>query len=96
MGKKSPKVADPDATPKSHAKVSALKKKGSNQVSYSMSLQNAAKNNTLNIPVLQQTNSIKQKQVGSLSAMSGAGAKTGDVDDHELLDLGDDDDDGPN
>ena len=27
--------------------------------------------------------------------LSGAGAKSGDVDDHQLLDLGDDDDDGP-
>ena len=34
--------------------------------------------------------------MSGLTGLSGAGAKSGDVDDHELLDLGDDDDDGPN
>lgn len=45
-------LGDPsDRTPQSHAVVSGFKKKkGGEQVSYSMSLQNAAKNNTLNIP----------------------------------------------
>lgn len=88
-----------DRTPQSHANISGLKKnmKGPNGApSYSMSLQNAAKNNTLNIPVLQQMNSLKQAQVANLTGISGAGAKTGDVDDHELLDLGDDDEDAPN
>lgn len=95
---RSDRSADADRTPQSHANISGLKKKakGPSQVSYSVSLHNAAKNNTLNIPALQQANSIKQQPASSLSGLSGAGAKTGDVDDHELLDLGDDDDDGPN
>ena len=84
-------MEDPtDRTPQSHAGVSGFKKKkGVNQVSYSMSLQNAAKNNTLNIPA---SNKISQKGISGLNGFSGAGAKTGDVDEHEMLDLGDDDD----
>lgn len=58
-------------------------------MSYSMSLQNAAKNNTLNIP---SPNTIQQKGLPSLNGLSGAGAKTGDADEHDMLDLGEDDD----
>jgi len=58
-----------------------------------MSLQNAAKINSLNIPVLQQVTLKTQQIGGGVVGASGAGAKRGDVDDHDLIDFGDDDSD---
>ena len=51
-----------DSTPQSNAKISGLMKKakGPGGAPYSVSLQNAAKTNTLNIPVLQQANSLNK------------------------------------
>ena len=65
----------------------------SNQVSYGVSLQNAAKINSLNIPVLQQVTSKSQQIGGGHVGASGAGAKRGDIDDHDVIDIGDEDSD---